>query len=183
MLQSILERTAQSLDKRGIPFMVIGGQAAFAHGEPRATKDIGIALGVGPDRIDAICEVIQEVGLTSLAESPKQYAMETYVLPCLYEKSGVRVGFIFTLTGYEARAIKRAIKRNVGKTPVPFAAPEDLIIEKVFAGGPQDLADAKAILNRHEGLDLAYLRKVLADLEQALGLTLTARFDALAPNR
>ena len=180
MLQSLLERTARSLEKRGLPFMIIGGQAAFAHGEPRASKDIGIALGFGPESVKAVCEVMREVGLTSLADSPEQYVAETYVLPCLHEKAGIRVGFIFTLTGYEARAIQRAIPRKVGKTLIPFASPEDLIIEKVFSGGQQDLDDAQGMLLRHKGLDLEYIREILLDLEQALGLTLLARFDAIA---
>lgn len=159
--------------------MVIGGQAAFVHGKSRASRDIGFALGVGPEHIDVLCAVMDEVGLTSLAESPNQYSRENYVLPCLHRESSVRVGFIFSLTGYEARAITHAIPRKVGDSMVLFAAPEDLIIEKVFAGGSQDLADAKAILSRHEDLKIDYVRETLMELERELGLVLMDRFETL----
>ena len=42
MFQQLLETIALSLEKRGIPYMVIGGQAVLLYGEPRLTRDIDV---------------------------------------------------------------------------------------------------------------------------------------------
>ena len=55
MFNSLLKAIAQSLDRRGIPYMVIGGQAVLLYGEPRQTRDIDVTMGIGPERVtDAI---------------------------------------------------------------------------------------------------------------------------------
>ena len=46
MFQSLLARLVLELEARGLPYMVIGGQAVLVHGEPRLTRDIDITLGV-----------------------------------------------------------------------------------------------------------------------------------------
>ena len=40
MFQEILESIALELDRRGISYMVIGGQAVLYYGIPRLTQDI-----------------------------------------------------------------------------------------------------------------------------------------------
>jgi hypothetical protein len=42
MFQQLLETIALGLEKRGIPYMVIGGQAVLLYGEPRLTRDIDV---------------------------------------------------------------------------------------------------------------------------------------------
>ncbi|MCR4322172.1 MAG: hypothetical protein NUV74_17780 [Candidatus Brocadiaceae bacterium] len=39
MFKELIERIAISVDKEGIPYMIIGGQAVLLSGEPRFTKD------------------------------------------------------------------------------------------------------------------------------------------------
>ena len=43
MFEDLLEKIAITLDKKGIPYMVIGGQAVLVYGEPRLIRDIDIA--------------------------------------------------------------------------------------------------------------------------------------------
>ncbi len=59
MFQQLLESIAQGLDARGLPYMVIGGQAVLLYGEPRLTRDIDITLGVGPERWRELLEMSQ----------------------------------------------------------------------------------------------------------------------------
>src|SRR5260221_14588601 len=42
MFRSLLERIALGLERRGIGYMVIGGQAVLLHGEIRLTEDIDL---------------------------------------------------------------------------------------------------------------------------------------------
>jgi hypothetical protein len=52
MYKELTSAIARSLDGKGIPYMLIGGQAVLVHGEPRLTRDIDITLGVGPEGLD-----------------------------------------------------------------------------------------------------------------------------------
>jgi hypothetical protein len=54
----LLARIASTLETRTIPYVVIGGYAAVLYGEPRLTRHIDITLGVGPDRLNELLEIV-----------------------------------------------------------------------------------------------------------------------------
>lgn len=89
------------------------------------------------------------------------------VLPCLHEKTGIRVDFIFSFTPYETQAIQRANKIEILETEVCFASPEDVIIHKIFAGRPRDREDARSILLRSDNLDISYIRSWLDEFDMS----------------
>jgi len=47
MFEQILEQLALGLERRSIPYIVIGGQAVLLYGKPRLTRDIDLILRVG----------------------------------------------------------------------------------------------------------------------------------------
>jgi len=65
---------------------------------------------------------------------------------------------------------------------VPIIAAEDLIVTKVLAGRSKDLDDIRGVLLAQAGrLDLAEVRRTLAMLEDALGVSdLIPAFDRIA---
>jgi hypothetical protein len=157
--QGLIASVGRALSERQLPFMLIGGQAVLLHGEPRLTQDIDITLGVAPDRLDAVLEVCHATGLLPLPEEPRTFVAETFVLPAADPRTTIRVDFIFSTTPYETQAITRAVRVEVGGESVPFAAPEDLVIHKLFAGRPRDLEDAGGVVRRKgDVLDWEYMR-------------------------
>jgi hypothetical protein len=54
VFKKLLGNVASALNRHCIPYMVIGGQAVLIYGEPRLTKDIDIALGIGTDGIEKV---------------------------------------------------------------------------------------------------------------------------------
>ncbi len=179
MFQQLLETIALSLDKRSIPYMVIGGQAVLLYGEPRLTRDIDVTLGIGPDRFAEILELAGQQGWRILPESPAEFVPKTLVLPCLDPESGIRVDFIFSFSDYERQAMTRVRRVTIGKASVRFAALEDLIIHKVVAGRALDLDDVRKILLKKPSLDLSYLHLWLSRFEPTLGEPILQRFDQL----
>jgi len=115
--------------------MVIGGQAVLLYGEPRLTRDIDITLGVDTGCLDEILDLAGELSLRALPDDVKEFALQTMVLPCLHEKTGIRVDFIFSFTPYETQAIQRANKIEILETEVCFASPEDVISTKSLQAG------------------------------------------------
>ncbi|MFN2383535.1 MAG: nucleotidyl transferase AbiEii/AbiGii toxin family protein [Gemmatimonadota bacterium] len=158
--EGLIGRVARELSTRELPFMLIGGQAVLLHGEPRLTQDIDVTLGVSPDRLDEVLQVVRAAGLTPLPEDLEPFVRETFVLPVAEKDTGLRVDFIFSSTRYEALAIGRAVRVEIGGQSVPFATAEDLILHKLFAGRPRDLEDAAGVIRRkRDELDWDYLKR------------------------
>jgi len=167
MVSQLLETIATSLDGRGIPYMIIGGQAVLVHGEPRMTKDIDVTLGVSADSLEIILEMARALGWELLPEDPATFVKRTMVLPCRESTSGIRINMIFSFTPYEREAIERAVVRRVGSTDVKFASAENLIIHKICAGRPRDREDARTVLLKNPQIDREYIRSRLEQLASA----------------
>lgn len=169
MFQNLLKRIGRGLDKIGIPYMVVGGQAILLYGEPRLTKDIDITLGVGIDELEKIKSVTKKLKLKALVNKVDAFVKETMVLPVIDERSAIRVDFIFSHSLYEKHAIQRAKNIEFGKTTVRFASLEDVVIYKVIAGRPRDIEDIKSVLLKNPRYDTAYITKWLKDFDRSLG--------------
>ena len=166
MFKEIIKKIANSLNKKSLPYMIIGGQAVILYGEPRLTRDIDITLGIGTDRIEEILKVTDEIGLKILVRDINKFVNETMVLPTIEEKTKIRVDFIFSFTPYERQAISNARKILLDDIEVSFASPEDLIIHKIFSGRPRDIEDIKSILLKNKNIDIKYINKWLKEFQK-----------------
>lgn len=158
--ERLIASVSHALRARGVPYMLIGGQAVLLHGEPRLTQDIDVTLGIAPDGISKILDAAEEADLRILPEDPDGFVTETFVLPCEEPGTGLRVDFIFSTTPYEAQAIDRAVEVEIQDESVRFAAAEDLILHKLFAGRPRDMEDAVGVVRRKgKEMDWEYMRR------------------------
>ena len=176
MFQRLLEELSRGLAGASIPYMVIGGQAVLLYGEPRLTRDIDVTLGVGVEKLPDIILLASGLGWKILSDSPEPFVKETMVLPCLDEKSGIRVDFIFSFSEYERQAMKRVKQVKIGQTSVRFASVEDLLIHKIVAGRPRDLEDVRTVILKNQNSDLSYIEKWLDVFEQSLSQPFLKRF-------
>lgn len=159
-LPDLLSRLTLGLGSRGIPFMLIGGQAVLLHGRPRLTDDIDVTLGIGPEGLPLVLAACEDIGLVPLPEDVPRFVAETFVLPTRHGATALRVDLIFSTLPYESEAIRRAIRVPVGNAEVPFATVEDLLIHKLFAGRPRDLEDAIGVIRRQgDSVDWVYVRR------------------------
>ncbi len=167
MFDSLIERVALALDQNGLPYMIIGGQAVLLYGEPRLTRDIDIALGVGLDGLPRVLSATRDAGLEVLVD-PETFTRKTLVLPCRDPQTTIRVDLILSFSPYEREAIKRARRVRFGATDVSFASVEDLVIAKIVAGRPRDLEDVRSVLLKNPQIDDAWVRRWLTEFERAL---------------
>lgn len=164
MIESLLKKIAQNLDKSNIPYMVIGGQAVLLYGTPRLTRDIDITLGADTDRFSLIDKICSQSGLKILPENPQGFAIETKVLPAEDVESNIRIDFIFSFTIYETQAFKRTKAVLMDGYPVKFASCEDVIIHKMIAGRVIDQEDIKNMLIKNKNsIDVEYIKKWLGE--------------------
>ncbi|MBI3397767.1 MAG: nucleotidyltransferase [Deltaproteobacteria bacterium] len=167
MFQKLLARIGETFGRRGLPYMVIGGQAVLLYGEPRLTRDIDITLGLGADRIDEILYIAEELSLRPIPKDIKDFVRQTMVLPSIDDVTGIRVDFVFSFTPYEMEAIGRARKIVINGQGVRFASPEDLIIHKIFAGRLRDIEDVRTVLLKNSGIDIPYIKNWLKEFDSA----------------
>ncbi len=179
MLARLLEQLALVLDERQIPYMVIGGQAVLVYGEPRLTQDVDVTLGVGPERLEDILEMVNRAGWMALVRDPGDFVRRTLVLPCLDSATDLRIDFIFSYSEYERQAMNRVRMVPVGNTAVRFASLEDVIIHKIIAGRPRDIEDVRSILLKNPAPSLDYIRSWLEEFDRSLGAEFVQRFEAV----
>jgi len=172
----LLRKLSDGLASAGIPYMVIGGQAVLLHGQPRATLDIDITLGVDVEAFGRVLDAAGKIGLGPIPEDPEAFARRTMVLPAKDRDSGIRVDFIFSFLPYERQAIGRATTVSIDGVSVRFASVEDLVIHKIFAGRPRDLEDVRGVLVRHPECDREYVERWLAEFEGTMDIPYRERF-------
>jgi len=179
MFKQLLESIALGLERLGIPYMVIGGQAVLLYGEPRLTRDIDVTLGTDPSRLLEVLDWVRGEGWQVLVETPADFVGRTMVLPCLDPATGIRVDLIFSSSFYEQQALDRARRVPMGKREVCFASLEDLIIHKILAGRPRDLEDVRSVLLKNPHVELDYVHHWLREFDRSLGEKSLERFEKL----
>lgn len=179
MFVDLLEKIGLSLQKAGLPYMIIGGQAVLLYGEPRLTRDIDVTLGVDTDQLEKLIRIAETLNLDILPDNFAEFVTQTKALPTQEQKSGIRVDFIFSNTEYEHQAFKRVNSVSINKVNVNFASIEDLIIHKIFASRPRDIEDVRGIILKNKGIDMLYIEHWLGEFDEALDSSLKSTFQSL----
>lgn len=121
--EDTLARLAAIFEQRSIPYALMGGLAVAAWGAPRATEDVDLLAGTGQsDEFDR--------------------ALRDASFSVDWRRGGSDDPIPREIIG---RAVRLRLPRGL---EIPVVAVEDLIILKLMAGGPGDLADVTDLLER-----------------------------------
>jgi hypothetical protein len=148
------------LRKQGVGYAVIGALAASIHGIVRASLDADAVLSLPLSGLSGLERALQAAGFqTELRRGDVDDPISS--LLALSDQFGNRVDLLTGLRGLEDRAFSRAIDVPFEGESLRVVGREDFIAMKVFAGGPQDIADAVNALEVAAGsLDLTLLRRL-----------------------
>ena len=156
----LMADVAEFLATQGVRYAVIGAMAAAVHGVVRASLDAGalVALQVREARtlrqslIEAGYEAVLRIGD---AEDPIPALLE--VRDC----HGNRVDLLVGLRGMDPDLLNRTRQVRLAEAILEIVGREDFIAMKAFAGGPVDLADARAVMDMDRGsVDEELLRRL-----------------------
>ena len=153
--------------------MVIGALALTAWGQPRATMDFDIMIAT---------ESIPERLLNKLSRSGfkidanwAQYNPMIRGLQTRFRSGRVAVDILLARDAHDHAAFTNRKKRRFNGYFLWFPSPEDLLLQKLKVGRPQDFSDAAGIVHRCSGtLDRRYLAR------WALKLGITAELRHIA---
>lgn len=180
---SLLDKTLEALKPSGIPYMFIGGLAAWAYNKRRHTHDIDIFVRV--DDANRALECFDKAGFLAEATDPNWI----YKAFTKFEEKDAVVDIIFKCQGeiiLDDEMIQRATSFKYKGRELPILSPEDLLMIKVIAhttDSPRHWFDALSIV-RNATLDWAYLVKRSArGPRRLLSLLLYAQsIDLTVPN-
>ncbi len=177
-LQFLLGSASREI-KTPIRFALMGGLSVAAWGVVRATQDIDFLADCEPSPIGdsnlrnqlkhffdrqrcrtewRVGEYDDPVPLLLRIELPRSYG-------------GLGADILWAHRRWHRDALARAINVKLTRRRVPVLHPEDLILLKLDAGGPQDLDDVKGLLaDPPAQLDLARLKEAAARLRTGRAL-------------
>lgn len=176
MSVELLEKVTFAFDNNSIPYLVIGGQAVLVHGRARLTEDIDIIINADLNDVNKVKKICENLKLVYLDDNIDSFVKKHMVIPVFDDESKFRVDIIFAFTDFELNAIQRGISIRVKNKNVKFAALEDLVVFKVYAGRPEDISDIKNILLMNKNYDRDYILKWLNIFDKDPSLALTDRF-------
>lgn len=163
-----LKQVAGALERAGVPYMVTGGLANLAWGEPRTTMDVDITVDTAGTGIAGILELAKELG-SLLAENPEEVAEQGRLVP-IRTSEGVRVDMVLATLPFELDAIARARVTDLEGVEIPVCTPGDLIVMKSVSRRARDHEDVIGILRRQrDSLDLVRLDQTISGLAAELG--------------
>ncbi|HKQ84461.1 MAG TPA: hypothetical protein VJS42_19845 [Steroidobacteraceae bacterium] len=156
----LLLDVVELLESERIGYAVIGAVAAAVHGVVRASLDADALVSVTIQQLIAFQEKLRGLGLQS---ELRRGDLDDPIPALLVVQDGFgnQVDLLAGVRGMEPAAYARCIEVAFENESLRIVGREDFIAMKAFAGGPQDLADAKhAILVNKAHLDLQLLRRL-----------------------
>jgi hypothetical protein len=178
----LLRALSGVLGRLRVGWYVFGAQAVLHWGRPRFTQDIDVTVQLGSVQTSHLVEELQKAGFALRVEGTPAFIRQTRVIPLEFGSSGWALDVVLGGPGLEEEFQQRAVPVEVAPgVTVPIISAEDLVVTKVLAGRPKDLEDVRGILlAQSNGLDTGAVRRLLGQLESALGVSdLVPVFDGL----
>lgn len=160
------------LNEERIDYAVLGALAASVHGAVRGTADADAVLSITVKDLRALESKFKSLGFaTELREGDFNDPIPAMlVLRDAYEN---QVDLLAGLRGLDKETFSRAIEVPFNTETLKVLSREDFIATKVFAGGPQDIEDARvAIEVAGESLDVELLRRLAGKFGREAAISL-----------
>jgi hypothetical protein len=156
----LLLDVVEILGREDMDYAVIGAFALSVHGVIRATTDVDALLFTTPARLAKLGTLFERAGFTTQFRRGDSSDPIPGML-ILGDTHGNHVELLSGLRGMDAQLLARALTVKFLDQPLRIAGREDFIAMKCFAGGPQDLLDARSAYQATAGpINLDLLRRV-----------------------
>lgn len=153
-----LEHMCALLQKKKIPYALIGGFAVTLLAKERFTRDIDFTVQVGVKQFKRFQKTFEDSSDYKIDLVQFLSSKEVPDLVRLSHQS-ISVDLLYANTKFQKELIKRAHSYPLGKGSIKIASPEDLIVLKLLADRPQDWQDIQSLKESYPKLNLKYLKK------------------------
>jgi len=146
-----------------VRYLVIGGLAVLALGEPRMTADADVVAFLSDEQAHQLIFSAQSAGFDVAPEAEVDRLKSTGTLR--FKLGPYQLDIILASLPFEEAAHARATRRKLFGRMVVLPSAEDLILFKVLAGRDKDLVDAVGVAKRHrDEIDWTYAERVVQQL-------------------
>jgi predicted nucleotidyltransferase len=151
---------AELLEARSVRYAIIGAMAAAVHGVVRASLDADAVVALQVRDAQALRHALIDAGYEAVvrtgdADDPIPGMLE------INDGHGNRVDLLLGLRGMDPELLNRTRQVRLADATLEIVGREDFIAMTAFAGGPVDLADARAVIDLDRtSLDLELLRRL-----------------------
>lgn len=147
------------LRHEGVDYAVVGALAAAVYGTIRGSADADALVPLAVGRLSSLSRALGKAGFsTELRRGDAEDPIPAMLL--VGDSHHNRVDLLGGLRGLDPLALSRAVDIPFGGETIRVVCREDFIAMKCFAGGPQDLEDARIALYTARQLDLDLLRRL-----------------------
>lgn len=163
-LERVLQVITTALDGQKIPYAVIGGLAVRVYAIPRFTSDIDLTIQLDHDRMPALFELLNSIGIEIPSPFREGWLDVVAGLPLFKAEfvangRSIEIDIFLAESAFQQSLIERRCWIETPVGVLSFASPEDLILLKLLASRPRDLIDIQDMLFTLGGLDTAYLKR------------------------
>lgn len=148
----------RAMDAADVPYVIVGGIAVMAWGQPRATMNIDALVALAPDDVDRFAE----------AAGAESFQVDRYAIQQAFEdqshvtvfdqESAYHVDVKLAMSAEERAEVEAAVVVPFEGGDLRIAPPEEVVAWKLKFGAPQDLQDARSVVVRQGGdLDMGRL--------------------------
>jgi len=156
----LLVDAVQVLRASQVDYAIIGAMAASVHGVIRASRDADALLSIAVSALPGLERSFRAAGfITELRRGDMDDPISAVLT--LRDEFENRVDLLVGIRGFDPQGFSRAIDVPLDGEPLRFVGLEDFVAMKIFAGSPQDVADATTALEvATEPLDVNLLRQL-----------------------
>ena len=154
---------ARLFERLSVPYAVMGGLAVRVYGIPRPTYDVDFTVALARDRLPILFDAVRELGYTVPEVYEKGWIDQVAGMPLVKARlylaeRGVDVDIFLSESPFQRQLLARRRLEPLEDTSIWIVSPEDVILLKLLARRPRDLADIGDVLFTQGQLDEAYLR-------------------------
>ena len=157
-LKNLLIQIVEALTELKVSYMVIGAFALSAWGRPRATLDLDFMIQ-GSEVPESLLQKFSALGFRYDRDWDRYNPM-IREFHKRFRSGRIPVDIVLSRDDHDAAAFARRRKKRFEGRYLWFPSAEDLLIQKLKVGRPQDFVDALAIVERTGSrLDRRYLAR------------------------
>ena len=159
-IDDILLLICNFLNKKNIPYVVVGGIAVLFYGNPRTTMDIDMLIQLNENDIRNLIRFLERKDFFASENDLKNALKEKSHCTIADKLSMIRLDIKGIYTKSDELTLERRKAIEWRGVTLYMASPEDIITNKLSFGSEQDIRDAESVYVRQKGkLDMKYLEE------------------------
>jgi hypothetical protein len=143
-LSSDLREFLESLNSRGVDYVIVGAYSLAFHGRPRYTGDLDILVRATSENASKLVGLLNQFGFTDTGFQESDFTESEQMIQL--GRPPNRIDLLTSITGVSSdEAFATKLPAELDGIPVFVLSKDALIQNKRAVGRPQDLADLETL--------------------------------------